>query len=135
MSTEREVLPLDNEDAAKVETAVTSSLSDGGVSASWSSIVRIFAEAEPTTAAGAGGLLIVILLSVFGRIGSLIVGVIAGLLLHASLEKRRDDVVLQEITSRYPLEKEFPIQREVCLFTDVSNLRQRSPMESLRRRT
>ena len=53
----------------------------------WDSIARTLADVQPIPAAGALLLLVIIVLSLFGRLGSLIVGILAGLLLHASLDK------------------------------------------------
>ena len=66
----------------------------------WNSIIKVVAEAEPIHAAGVAGLLVIFILSIFGRIGSLILGVLAGLLLHASLERRRDNVRLHDLTDK-----------------------------------
>jgi len=78
----------------------------------WNSIIKLVADAEPIHAAGVAGLLVIFVLSIFGRIGSLIVGVLAGLLLHASLERRRDNVHLQDLTGNFPI-PESATQREV----------------------
>jgi hypothetical protein len=78
----------------------------------WTSIIRLLADAEPRTAAGVAGVLVVIVLFVFGRVGSLIVGVFTGLLLHASLEKRQVTTPSREIFQFHP-EKEHLPDREV----------------------
>ena len=79
----------------------------------WASVIQVLADAEPVTAAGVGGVLVIIVLSVFGRIGSLIVGVLAGLLLHASIEKRRDSAPAYRELSQFPPEAESILDREV----------------------
>ena len=99
MSTEREDLPSDTanspdpEDHDEMDADTTRPSNERGLNKSilaWTSVIQVLADAEPLTAAGVGGLLLIIVLSIFGRLGSLIVGVLAGLLLHASFEKRRD---------------------------------------------
>src|SRR5438046_10674754 len=99
MSTEREDLPSDTanspdpEDHDEMDADTTRPSNEGGLNKSilaWTSVIQVLADAEPLTAAGVGGLLLIIVLSIFGRLGSLIVGVLAGLLLHASFELRRD---------------------------------------------
>ena len=98
MSIEREDLPSDTgnppdpEDHDKLDTDIPRPSSEGGLKSilAWTSIIQVLADVEPLTAAGVGGLLLIIVLSIFGRLGSLIIGVLAGLLLHASFEKRRD---------------------------------------------
>jgi hypothetical protein len=82
----------------------------------WASLIRVFADAEPTTAASAAGVLILIVLFVFGRVGSLIVGVLAGLLLHASFEKAQITIPSRELF-RLPPESERAVDREVSLFS------------------
>jgi hypothetical protein len=66
----------------------------------WTSIIRVLSDVEPVTAAGVSGLLAIIILSVFGRIGCLVVGLLGGLLLHASIEKRRDHSAWKEQFNR-----------------------------------
>ena len=80
----------------------------------WNSIIKVVADAEPIHAAGVAGLLVIFILSIFGRIGSLIVGVLAGLLLHASLERRRDNVRLHDLTDKLAVPRSAA-QREVLV--------------------
>jgi hypothetical protein len=80
----------------------------------WNSIIKVVADAEPIHAAGVAGLLVILILSIFGRIGSLIVGVLAGLLLHATLERRRDNVRLHDLTDKLAV-PESAAQREVLV--------------------
>jgi hypothetical protein len=56
----------------------------------WTSVMKVLSEIEPIPAAGVSGLLAILIVSVFGRIGCLVVGLLGGLLLHASIEKRKD---------------------------------------------
>jgi hypothetical protein len=66
----------------------------------WTSVTRVLSEIEPVPAAGVSGLLAILIVSVFGRIGCLVVGLVGGLLLHASIEKRRDYSSWKEQFSR-----------------------------------
>ena len=75
-----------------------------------SSVLNFFADAELHTVAGIGGLIVVIVLTIFGRIGSLIVGVLAGLLIHASLEKRQENKELWKLPAT-----EVAVRKEVIL--------------------
>ena len=54
----------------------------------WDTVVKVLADADPLRAGGAGGLVVIILLFVFGRFGSLVLGLVIGLLLHAAIERR-----------------------------------------------
>jgi hypothetical protein len=56
----------------------------------WNALVGFLAEVEPVPAAGIGGIVIIIVLAIFGSIGALVVGFIGGALLHASIERRRE---------------------------------------------
>ena len=58
----------------------------------WNTVVNVLADAEPATAAGVAGLFVILVLVIFGRIGSLLVGILGGLLLHASFEKKRGGI-------------------------------------------
>jgi hypothetical protein len=96
-------------------SAPSQSPSAGGANASilaWTSVIRFFADAEPVTAAGVAGLLVIVILFLFGRIGSLIVGVLAGLLIHASLEKQRENISWWQLKGFFS-EAELVPQREV----------------------
>jgi hypothetical protein len=98
----------------------------------WESAARILADIEPIPAAGAAGVLIIIVLSVFGRLGSLIVGVLAGLLLHASLERRRESSTPWQELSRYPSNTDVAA-REVCFTSHVSKVRNHPQKSFLQR--
>jgi hypothetical protein len=87
----------------------------------WNSVVKLVADAEPIHAAGVAGLLVILVLSIFGRIGSLIVGVLAGLLLHASFERQRDNVKLQDVTDKLAV-PESAARREVPALLDSESL-------------
>lgn len=54
----------------------------------WDTVVRVLADADPLRAGGAAGLVVIVLLFVFGRFGSLVLGLVIGLLLHAAIERR-----------------------------------------------
>ena len=82
------------------------------------STIKFLADVEPHTAAGIGGLMIIIVLAIFGRIGSLIVGLLAGLLIHASLERRRGNIEVWKAQ-----DMQTTVQKEVVLVTLSSNLR------------
>lgn len=94
------------------DTAPTRPSTSDGPLLAWNSIVKLVADAEPIHAAGVAGLLVIFLLSIFGRIGSLVVGVLAGLLLQSSFERRRDNVRTQDLTDKFPI-RESATQREV----------------------
>lgn len=121
MSTETEghssdTINLPNpEDEIKLNAEPLGPSAEGGLNQSilaWASVIQVLADAEPVTAAGIGGVLVIIVLSVFGRIGSLIVGVLAGLLLHASIEKRRDSAPAYRELPKFPPEPESILDRE-----------------------
>jgi hypothetical protein len=57
-----------------------------------SAVVRLLADIEPTPAAGIAAVAVIIILSLFGRVGSLVIGLLVGLLLHAAIERRRDTI-------------------------------------------
>jgi hypothetical protein len=78
----------------------------------WSSILKTLADAEPVTAAGVGGVIVILVLWIFGRVGSLIVGVLAGVLLHASLERKGDDRARHTFV-RESSPQEVKVQQEV----------------------
>jgi hypothetical protein len=108
----------DTEDDNKPDADRPRPSSEGGLNHSilaWASVIQVLAEVEPVTAAGVGGVLVIIVLSIFGRIGSLIVGVLAGLLLHASIEKRRDSAPSYRELSQFPSEAEPILDREAYL--------------------
>jgi len=108
------LFPAEEETQVRTDSAParpSSSRSDVPLLA-WNSIVKVVADAEPIHAAGVAGLLVILILSIFGRIGSLIVGVLAGLLLHASVERRRDNVHLHDLTDKLVV-PESAAQREV----------------------
>jgi hypothetical protein len=77
----------------------------------WDSVIRILADADPISAAAIAGVVMVIILTVFGRVGSLVVGVLAGLLLHATIEKRNAHDPWQRL-SNYT-ETELAVQQDV----------------------
>jgi hypothetical protein len=82
----------------------------------WNTVLNLLADAEPATAGGVAGVLVILVLTVFGRLGSLIVGILGGLLLHASFEKKRggnDIPWTQRFTSDQSSEEKIP-PREVC---------------------
>lgn len=111
--------------------------SAGGLNASilsWASAVRILADAEPVTAAGVASLLVIVILFLFGRIGSLVIGVLAGLLIHAGLEKQRENVSLWQLTSGSSHAELVP-QREVYRLWSIIIPRIRSQPSSQRRQT
>ena len=55
----------------------------------WNAVVNILADADPMTTAVVVGVLVILVLTMFGRVGSLFIGLLGGLLLHASFEKKR----------------------------------------------
>jgi hypothetical protein len=122
MATESEDLQTENPFPAEEETQERTDSAPARPSSSrsdipllaWNSIIKVVADAEPIHAAGVAGLLVIFILSIFGRIGSLIVGVLAGLLLHASLERRRDNVRLHDLTDKLAI-PESAVQREVLV--------------------
>ena len=122
MSTESEDLPSDivnspdPENDNKLDTDLPRLSSEDSLNKSilaWASVIQVLADAEPVTAAGVGGVLVIIVLSVFGKIGSLIIGVLAGLLLHASIEKRRDSAPAYRELLQFPPAAESILDREV----------------------
>src|SRR5579859_2329076 len=72
------------------------STAEGTALLAWDSMVKVLADADPVMAAGIAGGVALLVLVIFGRIGSLIVGLLGGLLLHASIERRRDDATWRE---------------------------------------
>jgi hypothetical protein len=87
----------------------------------WSSIIKTLADAEPVAAAGIVGVVVILVLWVFGRVGSLIVGVLGGVLLHASLDKRRDVVTGLHNFLRDTPPEEVKIEREVIHVSGFTN--------------
>jgi hypothetical protein len=81
----------------------------------WNTVVNLLADAEPATAGGVAGVLVILVLTVFGRLGFVIVGILGGLLLHASFEKRgaNDIPWTQRYTGNQSSEEKIP-PREVC---------------------
>jgi len=75
------------EENVETKTSVEST-SDAAI-LSWESAIAYFANAEPLPAAGIAGVIVIFLVSVFGNIGALVVGSIAGALLHASIDRRK----------------------------------------------
>ena len=55
----------------------------------WNAVINLFADADPMTAAVVVGVLVILVLTIFGRVGSLFIGLLGGLLLRASFEKKR----------------------------------------------
>lgn len=82
------------------------------------STIKFLADIEPHTAAGIGGLIVIIVLTIFGRIGSLIVGLLAGLLIHASLERRRGSIELWKAP-----DMQTAVQKDVIPVALPANLR------------
>jgi hypothetical protein len=78
----------------------------------WTSVIRILTDVEPTMAAGAAGILAIVVISVFGRIGCLVVGVLGGLLLHASIDKRKDYSAWKEPFNRHSADAIFDNSRQ-----------------------
>jgi len=58
----------------------------------WTAIVRLLADLEAAPAAIIAAVAVVIVLSLFGRVGSLVIGLLAGLLIYAAIERRRDTI-------------------------------------------
>ena len=56
------------------------------------SILRLLADIEAKPAAGIAAVAAVLVLSLFGRVGSLVIGLLAGLLIHAAIERRRETI-------------------------------------------
>ena len=118
MASEKEELLPETQNIAEETNHGHSEIESAGPSSNdvpllaWNSVINLVADAEPIHAAGVAGLLVILLVSIFGRIGSLAVGVLAGLLLHASLERRRDNVRLQDLTDKFRIPDSI-IQREV----------------------
>jgi hypothetical protein len=59
---------------------------------SWNAVVRALADIEAKPAAAIAAVAVVLVLSLFGRVGSLVVGLLGGLLIHAAIERKRDAV-------------------------------------------
>jgi hypothetical protein len=144
MSTEVEDVLLPVEENASTEDIQAASAGDGlGLSnesdasasvVAWESVIRVVADAEPVPAAGAAGVIILIVLALFGRFGGLVIGVITGLLLHAGLEKRREMTLLHQAPSTTFSGKEI-IPREVPYENSHSNFRNLFAMLFLQRAT
>lgn len=93
----------------------------------WNTVVNLLADAEPRKAAGVAGILVILVLTIFGRVGSLVVGLLGGLLLHASLEKKRGSnnfSWLSKYTDEQTSDKKT-VPREVFPICDDSNSRRR----------
>jgi hypothetical protein len=93
----------------------------------WNTVVNLLADAEPMRAAGVAGILVILVLTIFGRVGSLVVGLLGGLLLHASLEKKRGGnnfSWLSKYTDEQTSDKKT-VPREVLPIWDDSNSRRR----------
>ena len=58
----------------------------------WTAAVRLLADLEAAPAAVIAAVAVVIILSLFGRVGSLVMGLLSGLLIHAAIERRRDTI-------------------------------------------
>jgi len=89
---------MDSQDGPNSEAPALSSEGDDAANGpkilllAWNTAVNVLADAEPATAAGVAGLFVILVLVIFGRIGSLLVGILGGLLLHASFEKKRGGI-------------------------------------------
>lgn len=84
----------------------------------WNIVVNLLADADPMTAAAVVGVLIILVLTIFGKVGSLFIGLLGGLLLQASFEKKRhnDDFKWSpRLTSEQASVKETSPSREVYL--------------------
>jgi len=84
----------------------------------WNAVVNLLADADPMTAAVVVGVLVILVLTMFGRVGSLFIGLLGGLLLHASFEKKRhnDDFKWSpRFTSEQTLGEETLPSRDVSL--------------------
>lgn len=57
----------------------------------WSALVKFLADLEPVPAAGIAGIIVILVLTIFGNIGALVVGLLGGALLHASIEKKKEE--------------------------------------------
>ena len=122
MAVESEIQPLQTKkEAPEHADSIPREPLSSDVPLAWNSIIKVLADAEPIHAAGVVGLLLILTLSVFGRVGSLIVGVLAGLLLHASLERQRDNVRLPDLTDKLPF-PESAVQREVLVLISSESL-------------
>ena len=53
-------------------------------------MVKFLADLEPVPAAGIAGIIVILVLAIFGNIGALVVGLLGGALLHASIEKKKE---------------------------------------------
>jgi hypothetical protein len=58
----------------------------------WNAVVRVLADIEAKPAAAIAAVAVVLVLSLFGRVGSLVVGLLGGLLIHAATERKRDAI-------------------------------------------
>jgi len=58
----------------------------------WTAAVRLLADLEAAPAAIIAAVAVVIVLSLFGRVGSLVMGLVCGLLIHAAIERKRDTI-------------------------------------------
>jgi hypothetical protein len=63
--------------------------SGNGHTFSWNSVMQFLANVEPLPAAAIAGAIGIFVLILFGRIGALVIGIIAGSLLHTSIDQRR----------------------------------------------
>jgi hypothetical protein len=87
----------------------------------WNSIIKTLADVEPVMAAGIVSVVVILVLWIFGRAGSLIVGVLGGVLLHASLDRRRDVVTGQHNFLRDTPPEAVTIEREVIRVSGFTN--------------
>jgi len=83
----------------------------------WNSLVAFLADVEPIPAAGIAGIIVIFVLTIFGSIGALVVGFLGGALLHASVDKRKEEASWKDRLRSHLLrsETEVPKQREVKL--------------------
>jgi len=122
MSTEEPPLQANGTDTEKTESAqrkpevmvdpCQDEPTPGPVQA-WNSVASFLAEVEPVTAAGVAGVLVIFVLVIFGRIGALVVGFLGGALLHASIDKKKEEAHWKERFTTELTKPEVSKPREV----------------------